>query len=310
MTVQLAYGERGGSLVHIDDVERGLRCDCVCPRCKSEIVAKQSDEVAWHFAHAVETTCDGGIETSLHRMAKEILVEEKRVVLPAFSDRALIDGIPVPFRLDHLSLVVIADDAVAEVHHANRVADVMLDGVRVPGRASRRKLIVEVAVTHCCSADKIIAYRKAGVSAIEIDLSNATRSSSPSQISRALRTAPSRWLSSLDLQRAAENIRKWEPLLGSYAARPAPSEWTLGSWRDAWAYFDARSSRRKAPRRPRAAVPWIFVPKHKPEERKFIIAWKQVRMSSEMTRACERYQLEMRAPGEFEGGDHGDPPSP
>ncbi|MEC8880010.1 MAG: competence protein CoiA family protein [Pseudomonadota bacterium] len=39
-------------LVDVSHVERGRRCRCICPSCKTPLIARQGDKKTWHFAHA------------------------------------------------------------------------------------------------------------------------------------------------------------------------------------------------------------------------------------------------------------------
>ena len=72
-----------GKLVHIDSVPTGLACKCFCPHCKSELVAKNGgNRKVHHFAHANGSDCAGAIESALHKMAKDILQEHKRIMMP------------------------------------------------------------------------------------------------------------------------------------------------------------------------------------------------------------------------------------
>lgn len=73
-----------GKLVHVNDVSTGLSCNCFCPHCKSELVAKNDgNRRVHHFAHINGSDCVGAIESALHKMAKDILKEHKLVMLPA-----------------------------------------------------------------------------------------------------------------------------------------------------------------------------------------------------------------------------------
>lgn len=70
-------------LVHIDLVKTGLDCKCVCPRCFSPVVAKNSGKKYEHFfSHLPGADCVGAHESVMHILAKEILEEEKCIYLP------------------------------------------------------------------------------------------------------------------------------------------------------------------------------------------------------------------------------------
>ena len=76
----LKYGlsKQTGALVSVEEVLRGLKCDCICPECKSTLIARQGKEKQWHFAHANNAECAGARMTALHLWAQQIIQEEKQ----------------------------------------------------------------------------------------------------------------------------------------------------------------------------------------------------------------------------------------
>ena len=71
---------RENKLIHIDDVENGNNCGCRCPHCNDPLCAKNNGKIqAHHFSHQSGTDCEGAYETAVHLLAKEILVENKRL---------------------------------------------------------------------------------------------------------------------------------------------------------------------------------------------------------------------------------------
>ena len=74
-----------GVLVHVDNVPNGNDCGCICPHCKNKLCAKNGgdgDKMIHHFAHLSGADCVGAVESALHKMAKDILLETKCVYLP------------------------------------------------------------------------------------------------------------------------------------------------------------------------------------------------------------------------------------
>lgn len=74
-----------GDLVHVDEVPNGNECGCFCPHCKSALCAKNGGDptiMIHHFAHLSGADCIGAVESALHKMAKDILLETKCVYLP------------------------------------------------------------------------------------------------------------------------------------------------------------------------------------------------------------------------------------
>ena len=44
-----------GEMVSVDEVERGLACNCKCPSCDGRLVARKADVNAHHFAKNKES---------------------------------------------------------------------------------------------------------------------------------------------------------------------------------------------------------------------------------------------------------------
>lgn len=76
--------DEGGAPVHVDAVPTGAKCACHCPYCNAPLYAKNAGKTdrAHHFAHAHRHNCEGAFESSLHHLAKEILQEAGRIMLP------------------------------------------------------------------------------------------------------------------------------------------------------------------------------------------------------------------------------------
>jgi hypothetical protein len=71
------------NLVHVDEVPTGNKCNCKCRYCNSPLYAKNKGQVReHHFAHANGHECEGAWESSLHLLAKEVLKESGRIMLP------------------------------------------------------------------------------------------------------------------------------------------------------------------------------------------------------------------------------------
>ena len=52
---RLIYGLRDGDPVRDSDVASGLECNCICPECKTPLIAKKGP--IKQFAHSAETDC-------------------------------------------------------------------------------------------------------------------------------------------------------------------------------------------------------------------------------------------------------------
>lgn len=71
----------------VDDVPNGLNCNCVCSHCGKELIARNNpnNKREHHFAHVSGKKCEGARMTTLHKLAQQILKDEKKVMLPAYN---------------------------------------------------------------------------------------------------------------------------------------------------------------------------------------------------------------------------------
>jgi ssDNA-binding Zn-finger/Zn-ribbon topoisomerase 1 len=144
------------TLVSIGEVLPGLACNCFCPACGSQLIARKGLRNAHHFAHYRRPECTHALESSLHAMTKSILRRAGRIILPPiqvhYQDR------PLAFaRLFQFSSVRI------EQHTDGMVPDILLE-------SAGGRLSVEIAVHHLSSSRKIWKLQQARIPAIEIDV--------------------------------------------------------------------------------------------------------------------------------------------
>ena len=151
--IVVARGQDGAER-WIDEVERGLACNCTCWECGRRLVARQGVVREWSFAHQADSLCTGGVETQAHRYAKAVINEAEGLYVASAK--------PGSWGLLHRSFM-----KVAPVRTEERIAGFRADLV---GSLEGRELIIEVKVTHGCPAHKIQAYRDFNLSVLEIDL--------------------------------------------------------------------------------------------------------------------------------------------
>ncbi len=78
------------AICFVDEVERGAACGCVCPVCRSPLVAKQGDVRDWHFAHEANQErpeCETGALNMLRRLAAEHVRAQERLLLPRYAQQ-------------------------------------------------------------------------------------------------------------------------------------------------------------------------------------------------------------------------------
>ena len=79
-------------LKFVDNVPNGLKCNCVCPHCGKELVARNNpkNKREHHFAHRGGADCKGARMTTLHKLAQEVIAAETKVMLPLLRHTAFV----------------------------------------------------------------------------------------------------------------------------------------------------------------------------------------------------------------------------
>ena len=181
---EIMYGIReNGNIVSIDDIaigETGLLCKCKCPLCHRDLLACSLDgKVMRYFRHHVADHEFSGCsathanESALHKMAKEIILEEKRIALPPMD--APISRFKLPFEqavtirlpqsvslqtelmLEHIKAVEL------EKKYQGFRSDLCIS-------ANNQTYLVEIAVTHRVNLIKQRKVESCGIPMLEIDL--------------------------------------------------------------------------------------------------------------------------------------------
>lgn len=150
----------GNRLVHISDVPNGIACNCVCPACGERLVAKNNGSfVTPHFAHLSGTECPHAQETVLHLLSKEIINDQRCVMLPSYAS-------VFQARLQRFDVV--------EVEQRNDISSLQPDlcGVVHKADGNDARLWIEIKVTHPVGEEKRCIIKKKGIACIEIDLSH------------------------------------------------------------------------------------------------------------------------------------------
>ena len=169
---KLEYGLLDGKLVHINEVEKGLACNCLCPHCKTQLVAKKGEHNKQHFAHYKLADCNHGTETALHLMAKSIIEQTRKIFVPYIPRNE--------YDFDKRGKVYVFEKAVLEKQLSDSVrGDVVL-------YTEKGYLNVEIKVTHGVDIKKKIELFNAGIPTIEVDLSDIKSSFTPELVEQRI----------------------------------------------------------------------------------------------------------------------------
>jgi transcription initiation factor IIF auxiliary subunit len=189
--VKLPFGMAAdGRMVSVEAVERGVACECFCPKCQARLVAAKGEVIRHHFRHYVEggPACSEARETAIHQFAKQIICDRLFVSLP-----------------DPLGTMIRATEE-------TRLGDVVPDVLAEYDRGET--VAIEIWVAHQVPEHKVRHYNNHRQAAVEIDLRpyrltdkteadwetivlhEAERSwlSPPEQIRRAREAERQRWL--------------------------------------------------------------------------------------------------------------------
>ena len=150
-------------LVHIDTVKNGLECNCTCPGCNEFLIAKNDGKIReHHFAHLSGNDCGTGYMTIRHIWGEEIILENKTLPIA-------VDGKKMYLKTDRIGREIILTDLniIPDVF-ARAVLTFNYLGLQLPGDIP---FIVEIYVTHKVDDNKATVIKRAGIPAVEIDLS-------------------------------------------------------------------------------------------------------------------------------------------
>jgi hypothetical protein len=176
--VKLPFGMRDGEQVHISGVPSGLACNCFCAYCNAQLSAKKGKKNTHHFAHHNSEVCAHGYETALHIAAKKVLEDSKRILLPDYSIREVVNGEICGQTRSKSGTSIVVEKHFALIENVNLekylndiVPDVIAD---IDGKP----YIIEIAVTSFVDEIKKEKIKDLNIATLEINLSGFDRDSS------------------------------------------------------------------------------------------------------------------------------------
>lgn len=167
-SVILSWGKKGNKMMHIEDVDNGLKCNCVCPQCNEPLIARNRGEVRTsHFAHATDTFCEGAGETALHIAAKNIICSSNEIMTPDHKfPLGFEENVSRNLLMDYGALSarrIAYDNAKMEQTVRNFRPDILLS-------IGDKRVYVEITVTNKTKKSKILDFQRNGDLLFEIEL--------------------------------------------------------------------------------------------------------------------------------------------
>lgn len=91
MLIPFGLRELDGKFCDIAHVPRGKKCGCICPSCKTPLIARQGKVKHWHFAHAsrqvfleTQKSCEFSFFVAVRMMARQSIGEQIEIALPSY----------------------------------------------------------------------------------------------------------------------------------------------------------------------------------------------------------------------------------
>lgn len=156
------YGIDGttGELRNIEDVSSGVACDCVCPKCGSVLEAHKGKVYRHHFQHHSVAECKGAFESQLHLLSKDIIEEDKSLMLPVYAGRYSY----YPQRQQTFTEVV------KECAQDDLQPDCLCKYTDEQG--NEQMLWVEILYSHAVDEEKARKIQERKIACVEVDVSN------------------------------------------------------------------------------------------------------------------------------------------
>ncbi len=167
-TLRWALDKDTQNLVSILNVKNGLACNCICPVCKTELIAHQGENVTHHFKHKYTANCHHAGETALHLKAKEIIEKYKIIKLPSLvlSDKT---NTIEPITISKQKTYKLDDEIITEQRDGSIIPDMIVS-------YKGNKLLIGIAVTSFIKHKKRKIIKDKNISCLEINLSDIYKS--------------------------------------------------------------------------------------------------------------------------------------
>lgn len=208
---KLFYALKNGNLISANMVERGLACNCTCPSCNSQLVARIGNVRIPHFAHYKKNSCSTGYQTSLHLLAKELINQRKMIIIPPvhcdifYENPNTKEGYYLKNEIIKKEKLLKNVNVSLERKEYGIIPDIII-------QYDDYKLYVEIYVTHKVDDKKKQIVKNNDISMMEIDLSKENRIITKEELSKYLfvDASKSNWINNKiwNLRNREEYIKK------------------------------------------------------------------------------------------------------
>ena len=210
--VKNPYGLRNndpGDWVSVYEVDKHAPDEYFCAECGTRFIPVQPADPRrrWFFRHESLGNCEGARETAIHLMAKQILVEERRIMLPYLLMKPE-PAVYIEYKW-HKEVKIYRLGERKQFHFDAVQDEVWCDG-RIPdivAVSGQRRLYIEIVVTHDIDEEKLSWIREQNVSTLKVSLSGLAYESTKDDVRRCLMTG---WLNQINILHWVHHAKKEE----------------------------------------------------------------------------------------------------
>ena len=161
----ITYGKdkKTGKPRYIEDVPRGLDCNCVCPECGSKLEAHKGNVQRHHFQHYSVAECKGAYESQLHLLSKAIIEENKALMLPLY------EGKYCSLQQKRQSFTEVVQECAQDDLQPDCLCKYMDE------HGNEQTLWVEIFYSHAVDDEKARKIQERHIACVEIDVSSLFR---------------------------------------------------------------------------------------------------------------------------------------
>lgn len=176
MKIPVGLDKYSGEIALIDDLpkeKRGLKCNCICPECKSDLIARMGEKTVRHFAHYKGNEKKSCQETALHLLGKYVLSKLNRISLCPYklSCNGQWDILGRHYNSKEISLFESKKALINSSEIEKTIGDIRSDVFsKVNYGGANLEINFEIKVWHEIDEKKYQKIKKLNLTTVEIDL--------------------------------------------------------------------------------------------------------------------------------------------
>ncbi|QVK19676.1 hypothetical protein KHQ81_15625 (plasmid) [Mycoplasmatota bacterium] len=156
------YAIKDNKIVYIDDVENGLKCNCICPVCKKSLEACHGEKNKHYFRHHNSSNlCPNYKEVVLLKLACEILEKTKQIYIPGVTENLQKCRKPISY----INEQIIKFDNI----YFNKLINKKIK-CDILGKIGSSYINIEIKINQSIDENKLRTLKQLKINTLEIDL--------------------------------------------------------------------------------------------------------------------------------------------